>query len=282
MAQIALRFAVVCPDEPSCLAFTRSRPGPDGCDLHHGRRRHRHGRVPQGSRDDVQRRVARPGAPRLGGCRRAVDRRFADLRGARRDDAGGRRRIRVRARGVRPVLGLRLRLDALLHRGSGRRRGAGGGPRHLQQRRRWRSAGGAPRELREPDDQRRDARGDGRHRRRHADQLRGGRGRRTGRVDDGRREDCVDFRPGRRGVDARRGQLGSLRAIGRAGPLRGSAGRGARRDRWVRRGDVRGALGVQRLERDELHRRRGERTRSATCRSPSSPASASSWRSTAS
>ena len=94
-------------------------------------------------------------------------------------------------------------------------------PRHLQQCGRWRSAGGAQRELGESDGQRRDARGDGRHRRRHVDQLRGGRGWRTSGVDDGRREDCVDFRTGRRGADARRRQLGSLPAIGRARPLRG-------------------------------------------------------------
>jgi APA family basic amino acid/polyamine antiporter len=49
-----------------------------------------------------------------------------------------------------------------------------------------------------------------------------------------------------------RGRLDTLRAVRHFGHMRGSGGRGAWRHRWVRRGDGRRAMGLQRLERSHL------------------------------
>ena len=205
--------------------------GLTGRHRHPRRRRHRHGGLPQGPRDDVQRRHARAGDRRVGRRGPAVARRRADIRRARRDDARDRRRVRVRARGLRTAVGLPLRLDAVLHRQRRRQRGAGLGPRDLHrraERRRCSSGhsatlpvgggfvdpGGRPAGCRDP----RDRRGDPRQLRADRDERQAG----LGAVLD---EGPADCRPGPRRVPLRQRRLESFLAIGRVRNVPGRRGR---------------------------------------------------------
>ena len=80
------------------------------------RHRHRHRRLHQVGHHGAGCRLAAAGAGRVGGCRAPLARRRADLRGARRDAAAGRRRIRLPSAVLRRAGRVSLRMDALRRR----------------------------------------------------------------------------------------------------------------------------------------------------------------------
>ncbi len=207
----------------------------------------------------MQRRDAGHGDRRLGRRRGDEPAGRADVRRAGDDLPARGRRVRVHPPGLRPALGLPLRLDPLLRR-DGRCPGRpGDGPGDLPQRavgrchrrRAVRGAWPGTGQRHRAGGHRRGLDRDAGQLRRHLD--RGTRGVRA----DGTQAAAGDRRRCRR-VPARRRFVGALRPERRSRHLRGRGRGGARRHGRHRRGHDGGALGLQRVERGDLRRGRDQ------------------------